>query len=238
MLYNYIKSSQGGKNVFFEYLKNEKKQNIISSCPLFAGMDDDELREALSFFDAAPRKYKKGEFVQSVLSPFERFGLVISGSIQVCCDDIDGYPMIMATVSEGETFGESLCFTKAESPVYIRAAADSEVLTMTTAAIHSSPLSDESSKKFTLRFTSILAKKALSMNDRIQILSKITLREKILTLLNQYRHRFGSNEFLLPFDRADMAIYLGADRSALSRELSKLKREGIIDFQKNHFIIK
>jgi CRP-like cAMP-binding protein len=64
------------------------------------------------------------------------------------------------------------------------------------------------------------------------------LREKILTLLNQYRHKFGSNEFSLPFDRADMAIYLGADRSALSRELSKLKREGIIDFQKNHFIIK
>lgn len=224
--------------MFFEYLKNEKSKAIISSCPLFAGMDGDELREALSFFDAAPRKYKKGEFLQSVLSPFERFGLVISGSIQVCCDDIDGYPMIMATVSEGDTFGESLCFTCAESPVYIRAAADSEVLTMTTAAIHSAPASDEASKKFTLRFTSTLARKALSMNDRIQILSKITLREKILTLLNQYRHRFGSNEFSLPFDRADMAIYLGADRSALSRELSKLKREGIIEFQKNHFIIK
>ena len=76
------------------------------------------------------------------------------------------------------------------------------------------------------------------MNDRIQILSKITLREKILTLLNQYRHKFDSNTFDLPFDRADMAIYLGADRSALSRELSKLKQDGIIDFKKNHFIIR
>lgn len=224
--------------MFWDYLKNGKTKEIISTCPLFKEMDDCELREALNFFDAIPKKYKKGEFLQSVLTPFDRFGLVISGSIQVCCDDIDGYPMIMANVSAGDIFGESLCFTRAESPVYIRAAADSEVLTMTTAAIHSAKVFDESGKKFTLRFTSILAKKALSMNDRIQILSKITLREKILTLLNQYMHKFGSNEFSLPFDRADMAIYLGADRSALSRELSKLKRDGIIDFKKNHFIVK
>lgn len=224
--------------MFDECLKNDKIKKVIIGCPLFIGLEEGELGAALNFFDARPRQYKKGEFLQSVLAPFERFGLVISGSIQVCCDDIDGHPMIMANVSEGDIFGESLCFTKAESPVYIRAAADSLVLTMTTSNIHSADLSDEKSKRFTLRFTSILAKKALSMNDRIQILSKITLREKILTLLNQYRHKFDSNEFLLPFDRADMAIYLGADRSALSRELSKLKQDGIIDFKKNHFIIK
>lgn len=224
--------------MFDECLKNDKIKKVIIGCPLFIGLEEGELGAALKFFDARPRQYKKGEFLQSVLAPFERFGLVISGSIQVCCDDIDGHPMIMANVSEGDIFGESLCFTKAESPVYIRAAADSLVLTMTTSNIHSADLSDEESKRFTLRFTSILAKKALSMNDRIQILSKITLREKILTLLNQYRHKFDSNEFLLPFDRADMAIYLGADRSALSRELSKLKQDGIIDFKKNHFIIK
>lgn len=221
-----------------KYLKDETAKNIISSCSLFSGLEKDELVEALAFFDAVPRKYKKGEFLQLVLSPFERFGLVISGSIQVCCDDIDGYPMIMANVTDGDVFGESLCFLRAESPVYIRAAADSEVLTMTTQKIYSSSSTDRLCKSLTLRFTSLLAQKALSMNDRIQILSKITLKEKILTLLNQYRIRFDSNTVILPFDRADMAIYLGTDRSALSRELSKLKRMGIIDFHKNRFIIK
>lgn len=224
--------------MFWEYLKSENAKDTILSCPLFSGMGENELRDALNFFDAIPQKYKKGDFLQSVLTPFDRFGLVLSGSIQVCCDDIDGYPMIMANVSEGDIFGESLCFTRAESPVYIRAAADSEVLMMTTRQIHAAALSDEASKNFTLRFTTVLAQKALSMNDRIQILSKITLREKILTLLNQYRRKFNSDEFLLPFDRADMAIYLGTDRTALSRELSKLKSQGIIDFKKNKFIIK
>lgn len=221
-----------------EYLKNAKNKGIISSCVLFKELDEAELIEALDFFDAAPKNYKKGEFLQSVLAPFERFGLVLSGSIQVCCDDIDGYPMIMATVGEGDVFGESLCFTRAESPVYIRAAAESEVLTMTTNKIYFPDSAGALGKELTLRFISILAQKALSMNDRIQILSKITLKEKILTLLNQYRIKFDSNEFSLPFDRSDMAIYLGTDRSALSRELSKLKHLGIIDFHKNKFIIK
>ena len=224
--------------MFWEHLNNDDQKRIILSCPLFSGMDDTELRDALNFFDAIPKKYKKGDFLQSVLTPFERFGLVISGSIQVCCDDIDGYPMIMANVSEGDIFGESLCFIRAESPVYIRASSDSEVLMMTTAQIHAAALSDESSKSFTLRFTRVLAQKALSMNDRIQILSKITLKEKILTLLNHDRHKLGSDEFSLPFDRSDMAIYLGTDRTALSRELSKLKSQGVIDFKKNRFIIK
>ena len=216
-----------------EYLK--RNEQIILSCPLFSGMNDKELHYALDFFDAIPKAYKKGDFLQSVLSPFERFGLVISGSIQVCCDDIDGYPMIMANVSEGDTFGESLCFLSSESPVYIRATSDAEILMMSTKKLHSS---DRSSHHLVMRFTKMLAARALSMNDRIQILSKITLREKILTLLTQYRQKTASNDILLPFDRADMAIYLGTNRTALSRELTNLKKEGIIDYQKNHFIIK
>ena len=217
-----------------EYL--QKNKEFFLSCPLFSGMDNSELQCALDFFDATPKRYEKGDFLQSVLSPFERFGLVISGSIQVCCDDIDGYPMIMATVSSGDTFGESLCFLSSESPVYIRAATDAEVIMMSTKKLHSS--FDKASHHLIMRFTKMLASRTLSMNDRIQILSKITLREKILTLLTQYRQKSLSNSIELPFDRADMAIYLGTDRAALSRELSKLKKEGIIDYHKNQFIIK
>ena len=224
--------------MLFENSNHNKLKKVASSSPLFSGLNDEEMCMAFEFFKAKLEKYKKGDFLQSVLTPFQRFGLVISGSIQVCCDDINGYPMIMANVSEGDIFGESLCFIRAESPVYIRAVADSEVLMMTTANIRSADKRDDMSHDFTLRFTEVLAKKALSMNDRIQILSKITLKEKILTLLNQYKQRNSSCEIILPFDRADMAIYLGTDRAALSRALSNLKKQGIIDYKKNKFIIK
>mgnify|MGYP002736651878 FL=1 len=80
----------------------------------------------------------------------------------------------------------------------------------------------------------MLTLKTLSMNDRIQILSKPTIRQKLMTLFSQYAAREG-HMFNLPFDRSDMAVYLGVNRSALSRELSLMKKEGIIDFYKNSF---
>ena len=86
------------------------------------------------------------------------------------------------------------------------------------------------------RFIMMLSQKTLSMNDRIQVLSKPTLREKLMTLLTQYSTREGKN-FNLPFDRNTMAAYLGVNRSALSRELGKMREEGRIDFYKNSFSI-
>ena len=76
------------------------------------------------------------------------------------------------------------------------------------------------------------------MNDRIQILSKLSIRDKLITFFSQYSNRYGSQEFEIPFDRNDMATYLGVNRSALSRELAHMREEGIIDFHKNQFQIK
>ncbi|MBQ2118632.1 MAG: winged helix-turn-helix domain-containing protein, partial [Clostridia bacterium] len=75
------------------------------------------------------------------------------------------------------------------------------------------------------------------MNSRIQILSKLTLREKLLTFFSDQAKKSGADTFSVPLDRKDMATYLGADRSALSRELSRMKREGLIDYYRNSFRI-
>ena len=84
------------------------------------------------------------------------------------------------------------------------------------------------------RFCAMLAARTLSMNDRIQVLSRTTIRERVLTLLSQYNTGSGSG-ITLPFDRESLALYIGVNRSALSRELSAMKRDGIIDFYKNSF---
>jgi CRP-like cAMP-binding protein len=82
----------------------------------------------------------------------------------------------------------------------------------------------------------MLAGRTLAMNDRIQILSRPTLRGRLVTFFSQYVRRAGKC-FAIPFDRADMAAYLGTDRSALSRELSRMQREGLLRFRKNRFEI-
>ena len=83
----------------------------------------------------------------------------------------------------------------------------------------------------------MLARRTLRMNDRIQILSRGSIREKLNAFFTECARDAGSPSFDIPFDRAGMAAYLGVDRSALSRELSRMRQEGLITYQKNHFVL-
>lgn len=209
--------------------------SVIRQCPLFSDLSDDEIRQTLSFYDAQAKKHAKGEFVLRAGEPVMRFGLLVTGAVQIMMDDLDGHHMIMASVSPGQTFAESLCYQGAqESPVYAMSVENSEILWLSV-----SGLKGENGAGHCMhcqRFIRMLAAKTLSMNDRIQVLSKPTLREKLMTMLTQFSTREGRN-FNLPFDRNAMAVYLGVNRSALSRELGKMKQEGRIDFYKNSFTI-
>lgn len=209
---------------------------LIKKCVLFAGLSDEETEYSLSFFEAKQKLYKKGDFLNSVSSPLLNFGLVLDGTVQVCMDDIDGHHMIMANVNSGETFGESLCYLGQDAPVYICAVTDAAVLWMNTDRIKAPPGLSGLDIRLANRFTAMLAERTLAMNDRIQILSKSSIRAKLITFFSQYVQRYGSS-FTVPFDRSNMATYLGTERSSLSRELSRMKEEGLIEYQKNSFRI-
>ena len=202
---------------------------------MFSDLTDEEIQDTLKFYDAITKKHPKGEFVLKAGEPVKRFGLLLSGSVHIMMDDLDGQHMIMATVVPGQTFAESLCYQgEKESPVYAQADENSEILWLSAGGLTGEMGSGHC--MHCRRFILMLAKKTLSMNDRIQVLSKPTLREKLMTLLTQYSTREGKN-FNLPFDRNTMAVYLGVNRSALSRELGKMREEGRIDFYKNSFSI-
>lgn len=210
----------------------------IFSCPLFSGMSDSELENALSLFSAVERFHPRGSILASAGERLERFGLVISGTVQVSLIDIDGNSIIMASVTSGETFGESLCWLKTEEiPVTITAVADTSVLWLSPENLMPEKSENSLACKLKYRFSSMLARKTLLMNDRIQVLSKPTIRLKLITFLSQCSVRYGGKTFSVPFDRETMALYLGVNRSALSRELSAMQKEGIIEFYKNTFKI-
>lgn len=203
---------------------------------LFKGLNETEIEKALDLFSSVKRKYSKGEMIASAGTRLEKFGLVLSGTVQVSFIDIDGNSVIMASVTKGDTFGESLCWLNiAEIPVTITAFTDVEVLLLSPQSLSAS--TDTLACELRNRFVSMLATKALAMNDRIQILSKPTVRQKIITFLSQYSNRSQSKTFSVPFDRETLALYLGVNRSALSRELSAMQKEGIIEFYKNTFKI-
>ncbi len=211
---------------------------VLEKCILFQGLDNGRLDHALDFFEAERKSFPRGSFLNQISAPLPHFGLVLSGNVRVYRDDVDGHHMIMANISPGGTFGESLCFLGREADVYICAVTDVTVLWLNVRNLRSpTRLSEPDGMLLCDRFTSMLAERALSMNDRIQILSQITIREKLIAFFSQYASR-GGVAFEIPFDRSSMAHYLGTDRSALSRELSRMRCEGLIEYSGNRFKLK
>ncbi|MBR5380381.1 MAG: Crp/Fnr family transcriptional regulator [Clostridia bacterium] len=205
------------------------ERDVLRQSPLFRGMTDEEISFELRLYQAHRRAYAKGDSLLRVGDPVKRFAIVLSGGVQVMSDDIDGHHMIMATVQPGQTFAESLCFRMAdESPVYAEAIMNTEVYWLSADALREGPAA---------RFLSMLTAKTLSMNERIRVLSKLTLRDKLMTLFMLYMRQQGP-VFDLPFDRESLAAYLGVNRSALSREMSRMREEGLIDYRKNHIEVR
>ncbi|MBP3437345.1 MAG: Crp/Fnr family transcriptional regulator [Clostridia bacterium] len=216
---------------------SEKELEIVRRSPLFVNLSLQEIEQGLAFFRAYRQRYEKGTLFHAQSTPLYAFGLVLSGTVRIFVDDLHKEPMLMANPSVGDMFGESLSFLGiADSPVYMIAAEEATVLWLYADALRSPlALRDEKSFLFYSRFTACLASRALSMNQRIQILSKPTLRLRLLTFFSQCEEQYGARTFRIPFDRAALAGYLGVNRAALSRELSKMKAEGILDFYKNSF---
>ncbi len=208
----------------------------LGSSRLFRGLDGAQRVRALKLLEASAADYARGALLHSPGEPLGRFGLVLSGLVQVLTDDINGNRMIMANVTPGGTFGESLCYLKEKEPdIYILAQRQSRVLWLSPEPFRCG-CQTEFDIEMKNRFISMLAERALSMNIRIQILSRLTLRDKLTALFSAFARR-DERTFTLPFDRGDMAAYLGVNRSALSRELSRMKSEGIIDYEKNRFTL-
>ena len=210
----------------------EDDLSVLRSNYLFRQMADSDLLRVVSVLNGSLKSYDRGQLLHHAGTVMKQFGLVLSGMVQACIDDIEGNRMIMVEVTPGITFGESLCFLRVEdSPVYIYATEPVRVLWLSVEPMFTGtqPLSRDLQK----RFTSVLAMRNLSMNNRIQVLSKPKLRDRLITYFSQLASVQNSDIIRLPLNRNDMATYIGSNRSALSRELSAMKRDGYIDFHRN-----
>ena len=218
-------------------MKQGQDLRVAQGHKLFSELSEPDFSRALGLFSARVATYKKGEILRAMGMPFSTFGLVLSGTVQVFSLDMDGEPQMMANVGAGESFGESLAYLKTEeSPVNVIAATDAAVLWLDIATLRARTAEgDAFALAISERFSSVLALRALFQNDRIQILSKPKIRDRLVTFLSQCERRSGSRTFIIPFDRASLAVYLGVNRTALSRELAKMKNEGIIDFFRSSF---
>ena len=213
---------------------------FLKQTPLFRGIREEDLPKLLDCLNAKKSAYGKQDIILLAGQPVSSVGIVLSGQIQIVREDFLGNRDIVTELEPGDLFAESYSFVSADSlPVTVLSVTESEVLWTECGRIVS-PCSSACGfhAKLIENMLSILASKNILLNRKIEHLSKRTTREKLLSYLSDQAARSGGREFDIPFNRQELADYLCVDRSAMSSELSRLQKEGILRFRLNHFSLK
>lgn len=217
----------------------EQDMAILGACSLFEGFSVARLRQALSDLGGKVRGFGKGEAVFREGDPANAVGVVLEGEIQVYSEDYYGVRRMMTVLPAGEIFGEVFACAEVEAlPVSAVAVRDSRVMLFDCRPVTLAGRGENTEEYYvhlTRNLLHIMARKNLMLNRKIELLSKRTTREKLLFYLHTQAKTAKSDRFTIPYDRQQLADYLGVERSAMSEQLGKLRREGVIECNKNHF---
>ena len=213
---------------------------ILKKCILFKGIEEDEILSMLSCLDARVVDARKGEYIFSEGEAAKYVGIVLTGEAQIVRNDFFGNRTIVAAIMPGELFGESFaCAEVEELPVSVAASENSEIMLIDCKRIITTCSSSCRFHNMIIHnLLQVLANKNLAFNKKIEITSKRTTRDKLMTYLLSQAKNHGSSSFEIPFDRQELADYLGVERSAMSKEISKMKDDGLIECERSWFKVK
>lgn len=217
----------------------QKYFDVLSKCPLFREIAPQELTEALQCLNARISTLDKGEAALHEGDPANDIGIVLTGRLQIVRTDFFGNRSIIASLAPGELFGESFACAGVEAiPVTVMAAKAAEILLIDCFKIlHTCSNACCFHQQIIYNLLQIVAAKNLVFHQKIEVTSKRTTREKLMTYLMLQAKRQGSLEFEIPYDRQELADYLEVERSGLSAEIGKLCRQGVIAANRRKFKI-
>jgi len=211
----------------------------LSDTELFKGFTPSEIQAALQSLCARSVAYQKGAVILSAGSTTDKMGLVLSGSVTIESNDVWGNRTILSHVDPGQFFAETYALLSTE-PLLVGAVAneDAEILFLYLGGItETAGLTNTWTSKLLNNLLIVSAHKNMMLSSRSIHTSPKTIRRKVLAYLNSVALKTNARQFDIPFDRQQLADYLNADRTALSKELGKMKADGLISFDKNHFVI-
>lgn len=213
----------------------EALQNIV----IFKNFSIDEIKTALDLLYATSRQYQKGEIILHAGSTTREMGLVLKGSVTIENNDAWGNKSILSHVGKGHFFAEIYAYIGTEPlMVDVTANEDCSILFLKIGALQE--LVSEKNPwavKLTMNLLTIFSQKNLALSGRSFHISPKTIRGRVMAYLNSLYIKKGTPTFDIPFDRQQMADYLNLDRTALSKELGRMRDEGLISFHKNRFTI-
>lgn len=218
----------------------EEFLSTIRSAPLFSGVSEAELTAMLACLKAEKKDFPKEAFVLRAGDTAESIGLVLTGTVLVIQEDIWGNRNILSKAGPGQTFAVAYACAPgsrlnvsvvAETPVTVLFLNVKRILTVCPSACsyHS---------RIIRNLLGELAGKNLQFSEKLTHVGQRSTRSKIMSYLSAEALRLGTYELDIPFSRQQLADYLGVERSGLSQELGKMKKDGLLDYHKSHFVLK
>ena len=212
----------------------------LSETQLFRGIEEQEIDSLLQCVAATKREYKKGEVILSEGTITESLGIVLSGMAIISCSDIWGNNSSLGDIAPGAVFAEVYaCIPGEPLRISVSAAEDTTVLFMNVGRVLSTCTNAcPFHTKLVRNLLTVCAYKSLQLSQRILHTSSKSIRGRLMSYFSQCAKGSGSCSFQIPYNRQQLADYLGVDRSAMSNELSKMQKEGLIEYQRNQFLLK
>ncbi|NLL71628.1 MAG: Crp/Fnr family transcriptional regulator [Epulopiscium sp.] len=215
----------------------KKYLHLLKSIALFENIEESDLLTLLLCLSARVSHYYKNQAVFVNGEKITSIGIVLSGQVQIVKEDYYGNRCIVANLDKGHLFGETFVFANTKTlPVSVYSTAESDILFINYHKIIT-PCSKACHfhNKLIYNMLHILAMKNITLNQKIEFMSKPTTREKLLAYLSYEAQKANSNSFHIPFNRQELADYLSVNRSAMSAELCKLRDDKILNFNRNWF---
>ena len=214
--------------------------HLLAGTRLFQGIKEQEIEAMLKCLSAEERSYKKEVYIYRAGDVTGRLGVVMEGAVNIIKDDVWGNRKIIENIGRGQIFGETYACLKGEPlMVDVQASEPSRIMFMDVNRILTTCSSScDFHNRLIRSLMYVLAGKNLMLTKKMDIITPKSLRERVLVYLSQESVKQGSRTITVPFNRQQMADYLSVDRSALSAELSKMQRDGVICYEKNCFTVR
>lgn len=206
---------------------------------LFRDMRPREIETARRALNVFEKKFVKDEAVLLAGASTAWMGMVLEGGVTIESTDLWGNRAILSHAGKGQCFAETYAWLEKQAvPVDVIASEDSRILFFQIGLLRqANHLSETWAFKLMTNLLTISAHKNLALSGRSFHTAAKHIRGRVMAYLNTVSLQKNQKSFEIPFDRQQLADYLNVERTALSKELSKMRNEGLIDFNKNHFII-
>lgn len=204
----------------------------LMNTPLFTGLGREELVSFLICLNPRIQEYRESEIIALEHEPFSAIGCVLSGSVAVLKENAEGDRIIMTVLKPGSLFGEMAAFAgERRWPATVQAQRDAAVMFLPPDKIAGS--CSKSCRWHTAiieNMLQILSEKALMLNRKVDYLAIKSMRGKLCAYFLERSRLAGSATFTMPLNRNELADYLCVSRPSMSREMGRMRDEGIIDF--------